>query len=166
MLNYLLQNMQTQFIIPLIILSNTVNTQVTGILTKWDQIGPLSSISSVNSADGTQEWNMSVYVKLEKHTPSREVFFHILLLVVLVHNNYWFVPHRQLCFLLQMVIYCAFLPPFFYLFCGRFCNSASYVIFNKTFTPNKPLGCYCIHNQRIISLLCFTSLQAQMSGQH
>ena len=92
--------------------------------------------------------------------------FHILLFVVLVHNNYWFVPHRQFCFLLQMVIYYACLPTFFYLFCGLFCNSASNVIFNKTFTPNKLLGCHCIHNQRTISLLCFTSLQAQMSGQH
>ena len=36
------------------------------------------------------------------------IFFHILLFVVLVHNNYWFVPHGQLCFLLQMVIYYAF----------------------------------------------------------
>ena len=163
MLNYLLQNICTR---SLIILSNTENTEVTGILTTWDQTGSLWSISSVNSADGTQEWNMSVYAKLEKHTSSREVFFHILLFVVLVHNNYWFVPHRQLCFLLQMVIYYACLPPFLNLFCGLFCNLASYVIFNKTFTPNKTLGCHCIHNQRTISLLCFTSLQTQMSGQH
>ena len=37
------------------------------------------------------------------------IFFHILLFVALVHN--WFVPHAQVCVLLQMFMYYAFLPP-------------------------------------------------------
>ena len=52
MLNYVFQNMCTFF-------NNTEQYRkyieiVTGILTTWDQTGPLRSISRANSADGTR----------------------------------------------------------------------------------------------------------------
>ena len=93
------------------------------------------------------------------------IFLHILLFVDLVYN--WFVPHAHLhLFPPSDVLVLCFFTTFTFIPFVFFLNSASYVIFNKTFTPYKSLGCHCIHNQRTISLLCFTSIQAQMGGQH
>ena len=114
-----------------------------------------------------QEWNMSVYIKLEKHTPSREryfstyccLWFWCIIINGLFHTNNFVSSFRWSFTML-------FYHLSFIYFVDFFAIQHLKLFFNKTFTPNKPLGCHCIHNQRTITLLCFTSLQAQMSGQH